>query len=442
MLFSNKYLFKLIIPLVFEQLLAVAIGMVDTVMVSGVGEAAVSGISISDAINFLFITIFSALATGGAVICAQYIGKNDEKSASDSAKQVLYVSLIISVVFALICAFFRVPILRLIYGDIEADVMSNASVYFLMTAISFPALALYSAAAAIFRAMGNSKISLYASVIMNIVNFGVCAVTILGFKWGAAGAGLAALAARCFGAVFLLILIVNPTLKIHVERIFKPELNWDNIKRFLKVGIPSGIENSMFQIGKLLTQGIITTFGTAAIAANAVAGSIANILYICGTAISLAMITVVGACIGAGDEKQAKYYTFKLIGIAFAASVMMGVSVYIFAPSIVTLFNLSGTASVLAVRLIRLSAVAAALMHELAFSLPNALRATGDVKHTMIVSVASMWIMRVVMSYVLAYYFKLGVMGVWIAMFSDWLIRSIFFAIRFLSGKWKNRALV
>jgi len=441
-MFSRSQLTRLIFPLILEQFFAVTIGMADTVMVAGCGEAAVSGISVVDSINFLFITVFSALATGGAVVCSQYLGKKEPHNASDAARQLLFICFYIGIAVALLIAFLRGPILKLVYGHLDDDVMENAMRYFFITGFSLPFLAIYNAGAAIFRTMGNSKISLFASVIMNIINVGGNAVLILGFNLSVTGAAIATLASRVVGALMLLILVSNPSLLIHIPR--KPDLHLSRsmVRAILKVAIPSGVENGMFQVGKLLTQSIVTSFGTPAISANAVAGTIANLLYVCGGGVGLGLITVVGQCVGAREYDQAKHYTKKLLSVAISMSMTAGAIVFILSPIILRYFDISESASSQALWMLRTAAVAAGLLHDVSFVLPNGLRAAGDVKFTMYVSAVSMWVMRVLCSYVFAVLCHLGALGVWLAMYSDWLLRSVLFVIRFISGKWRNRNVV
>ena len=305
-MFSRRDLWRLILPLVIEQLLAVTIGMADTVMVASVGEAAVSGISLVDSVNILLINIFSALATGGAIIAAQYIGREDRENACAAAKQLLLASTAVSLVIMAGCMFFQRPLLTLIFGQIEPLVMDNANTYFFLSALSYPFLAVYNSGAALFRSMNNSKISMVTSVGMNLINIAGNALTIYGFHMGVTGAGLSSLISRAAGAAAMLVLLQNPHNLIHIEHIWKPELRPRMIRNILQIGIPNGLENGMFQIGKILVQSLIASFGTAAIAANAVASSVASLAQIPGGAIGLGMITVVGQCVGARDYRQAR----------------------------------------------------------------------------------------------------------------------------------------
>ena len=439
-MFSRKALTRLIIPLVIEQLLAVTIGMADTVMVASVGEAAVSGISLVDSINILLINIFSALATGGAIVSSQYIGRGDNRSACDSAKQLLYAVTILSSVIMALCLVGQFWILEAIFGQAEADVMANAHTYFWLSALSYPFLGIYNSGAALFRAMGNSKISMFTSILMNLINVGGNAVLIFGFHMGVAGAAIASLVSRAIGAVIMLVLLRNRNSLIHVERLFHPEFNLGMIKNILRIGVPNGLENGMFQIGKILVQGLIAALGTAAIAANAVAGNVAMIAQIPGSAIGLAMITVVGQCIGAQEYDQAKKYMLKLTGVAYLAMGALNLIVLCFMGPVIGIFQLQPETVGLATEVLFWQSICCLVLWPAAFVLPNGLRAANDVKFTMLVSIFSMWIFRIGFSYLLTPMF--GVLGTWIAMWIDWVVRIILFAWRLFSNRWRNRQII
>lgn len=441
-MFSRKNLIKLIIPLIIEQILVVTIGMSDTIMVSSVGEAAVSGVSMVDSINLLIINIFTALATGGAIVSSQYLGREDLKNASAAAKQLIKVVAIFSFLIMIVFVIGNRTLLVSLFGEADSDVMQNAVIYFSMSALSYPAIAIYNAGAALFRAMGNSKISMITSLFMNIINISGNAITIYGFKWGVFGAATASLIARTVSAVIVIYLLRNTNNKIHVKKLFNFEFNSIMIKNILSIGIPNGIENGMFQIGKILVQGLIVSFGTTAIAANAVANSICSMEIIPSTAIGLAMITVVGQCVGAGDYKQAKKYTISLTGVSWILFILTSVLMIIFINPLLSVFNLSKDTFRMSFELFICHALMGILFWPLAFSLPNSLRAANDVKFTMIVSVLSMWIVRILLSYYISRTMNLGVLGVWIAMTLDWVVRGIFFTIRFMRGKWKNKVAI
>lgn len=441
-MFTRKALCLLIIPLVIEQILAVTIGMADTVMVARVGEAAVSGISLVDTINVLLINIFSALATGGAVVSSQYLGRQDSKKACVAAKQLLWAIFILSSIIMVAALLFRNALLDLIFGHIEADAMSHARTYFWLSAISYPFLAIYNSGAALFRTMGNSKVSMLTSLLMNIINISGNAILIFGFNMGVAGAGTASLLSRATGAVIMVILLRNGMNPIHVRDPWKPQFNFAMIKNILKIGVPNGMENGMFQIGKILVQGLIASFGTAAIAANAVANNLANIQILPGAAIGLAMITVVGRCVGAHDYKQAKIYAIKLMKITYLSMFALDLFLLAIAMPLIHFYRLSPEATSTAWELIVCHTVCAILIWPSAFTLPNALRAAGDVKFTMFTSIFSMWAFRIGLSYVLGAWCQMGVLGVWIAMIIDWIFRAIFFVQRFLREKWKHRQVI
>ena len=437
-MFSNKALRNLIIPLVIEQMLAVTIGVADTVMVSSCGEAAVSGISLVDSINFLLIMIFSSLATGGAVICSQYIGRGDKNNANLAAKQLFYSILSLSLIVALVAITLRTTALRLIFGSIEADVMANAKIYFLLSALSYPFLGVYNAGAALFRAMSDSKTSMYISIMMNLINVSGNALTIYGLKMGVTGAASATLFSRVVGAVLITVLLLNKHRVLHYDNLKKPEFKWSIIKSILQIGVPNGLENGIFQIGKILVSSIVAGFGTVAITANAIAGNLASIQIIPGSAIGMAMITVVGQCVGAKDYDAVKKYTKKLITLAFIVTWIMTAFMLVFSDTILSFYSLSAETTALTKDVFLVHGICAVIFWPFAFTLPNALRAANDVRFTMLVSLISMWTFRIAFSYVLAIYFDMGVVGIWIAMCIDWVCRAICFILRFARGKWKT----
>ena len=450
-LFSHKALVALILPLVAEQFLAITIGACDTLMVASIGEAGVSGVSLIDQFSQLMIQLFAAFATGGAVVTSQYLGKNETSNACKAAKQLLTLSL--SAAAVLVCLFvpLRLPVLRLLYGKIEPTVMQNAVTYFFWIVISFPFLAIYNSCAAVFRAMGNSKLSLKVSILMNLTNIGGNAVFIYGLKIGVAGAGIATLLSRAAAAVVMLVLLTDRKKNsVYIDRLFTPEWNGVMTKRILRIGIPSGIEGSVFQFGKLIVQTFMASFGTVAIAANAICNNVGSFANVPGNALGLASVTVVGRCIGAGERKQAVHYARVILREAVISMGALSAVIFVFSPQIVSLFNLSPEATRLASGVIRTCMVANALVWPLSFTLPNSLRAAGDAKFTMIVSNISMWLFRVLFCYLIASWIlrhypentSLALYGVWFAMYIDWIFRATCFVLRFRGGRWLEKKVI
>ena len=428
-MFTSKDLKKLIIPLIFEQLLAVSVGFVDTFMVSIAGEAAVSGVALVDNISNLLIQILSALATGGAVVCSQYLGSRNINMSKKSAGQLIFIMSTLSSLLMVISLIGNHGIINFIFGKIEKDVFESASIYFYITAISYPFLGVYNAGAALFRSIGNSKISMNTSLIMNIINICGNALFIFVFNMGVAGVALATLISRIISAI-----------RIKSGRDFLPCPSI--IRKILSIGLPSGLENGMFQIGKLSVSSLVSTFGTAAIAANSVANSVTMFANIPGNAIGMAMITVIGQCIGAKKPDEAKRYGKKLMFIAYAGILATNIIMTIVAVPVVGLFHLSPEATKTGLSLIHCFSLVAIFIWPLSFTMPNALRAAGDAKYTMMVSIFSMWAFRVGSSYLLGGTLGLGVLGVWFGMFIDWGFRSLAFLIRFLRGKWTQKAVI
>lgn len=440
-MFSRRDLISLAVPLMLEQLLAVTVGMADTVMVTVAGEAAVSGISLVDSINFLLIQLFAAMATGGAVVCSQYMGRGDNENASASAKQLLYCTVFFSLLVAVAAIVFNAPLLRLIFGSIEPDVMENASTYFWLSALSYPVLAIYNAGAAFFRSMGKTRITLYIAVIVNVLNVGGNALLIYGFGMGVAGAGTASLLSRAAAAVIILLLLCKGEYPIHLRGLFRYKPDFPMLKRILAIGIPTGAENSLFQLGKLLLSGLIATFGTASIAANAITGSLGNFSNVPGSGIGLALVTVAGQCMGAGRPKEAQRYTWKLVGMTYLFMGAMDVILFTCAEPLCGLFDLSPEATSLAAVTLQGFALAT-VVWPLSFTIPNALRAAGDARFTMVVSLISMFLCRVALAFLLAAVTDWGLQCVWIAMYADWAFRGAVFTVRFLRGKWKLKKVI
>lgn len=437
-MFSKEQLQKLIFPLIVEQVLAITVGMVDTMMISYAGESAISGVSLVDMINVLLINIFAAVATGGAVVVSQYLGHGNRKNACRAAEQLITVSVVISTGLMLVSLLFRGQILRLLFGAVEADVMENAMIYFLISAFSFPFLGVFNAGAATYRSMGNSRISMQVSAGMNVFNAIGNAILIFGFQMGTAGAALSTLAARVLGAVVMMVLIMNQKNDVYV--IFRNLFSWerDMVQRILHIAIPNGVENGLFQLGRVLVVSIISQFGTAQIAANAVANNLDSMGCIAGQAMNLAMITVVGQCMGAGEKDQAVWYTKKLWKFTYRITAIVNSIILLSLPFILNIYSLSPEARRFAFILVWIHDGCAILLWPTSFTMPNALRASGDVKFAMIVSVASMFIFRIGFSVILGIHLGLGAIGVWIAMVFDWLCRVSFYTWRFLSRKWLN----
>lgn len=436
-MFTRRDLIRLIIPLVIEQILAVTIGIADSAMVSSVGEAAVSGISLVDTINILLINIFSALASGGAVIAAQYLGRRDTENANIAAGQLMMITTVMSVGIMIICLIGSSGALRLIFGNIEVDVMENAKTYFWISAVSYPFLAIYNGGAALFRSMRNSKISMITSVIMNLINVAGNALLIYVFRLGVLGAGIGTLISRIAGAAAMVVMLRNEKNPIYLQSLKLLIPRSAMIRNILRIGVPNGMENGMFQIGKILVSSLIASFGTAAIAANAVANNLVCIEIIPGSAMGLAMITVIGQCIGAKEFEQAKKYTFQLMGVTYATMAVISFGIALLANPLIGIYSLSEEAKEIARELLLLHSICGVLFWPQSFTLPNALRAANDAKFTMIISIISMWTFRIGLSYLLGRYFAMGVLGVWVAMIVDWVFRGTIFIIRFLRGKWR-----
>lgn len=441
-LFSNRELANLIGPLVIEQLLAVFVGMADSIMVANVGEAAVSGVSLVDNIMILIINIFAALATGGAVVAGQYIGRKDEKSACKAATQLVWFVSLSAVAIMILVYLGKDIILNQVFGYITAEVKGHADIYLLIVTASIPFIALYNGGAAIFRAMGNSQVSMRVSLLMNAINVTGNAILVFGLRIGTAGVAIPTLISRMVAAIVITVLLCNQTRILHIERTLKIRFDGRMIRKILAIGVPNGLENSMFQLGKILVLSLVSTFGTYAIAANAVSNAIALFQILPGMAISLAITTVISQCVGANDYEQVHYYLKKLLAIIYVAMVGTVALIFLALPLILKAYNLSDQTAVAATNIIHFHGISAMIIWPLSFALPAAYRAAGDAKACMYTSIVSMWIFRIGFSYLVGKYMGLGVFGVWVAMVIDWVVRAICFIIRYFNGKWKHGAIV
>ncbi|MDD2958643.1 MAG: MATE family efflux transporter [Lachnospiraceae bacterium] len=437
LIFDNKTLAMLIFPLLIEQLLAVFVGMADTIMIASVGEAAVSGVSLVDGVMNLFITLFAALATGGAVIAGQYLGYRDRKNADKAASQLIQFMLVSSLVITVLLYLGKSFILHQVFGAIDGDVEGHANTYLMIVSASIPFIAIYNGGAAIFRTMGNSKISMLVSIVMNAVNVAGNAFLIYGCHFGTAGVAIPTLVSRITAAVLILVLLMHSKGLIRLEKIRKLQFDWGMIHKILRIGIPNGLENSMFQLGKILVLSLVASFGTSAIAANAVSNTVAMFQILPGMSINLAVTTVIARCIGAGDHRQAEYYTKKLMILIYLAMLVVNGGIYFALPEILKIYNLTAQTADTAHQILLFHSVFAVTIWPVSFSLPCTLRAAGDVKVPMYISIASMWIFRIVFSYVLGQYLGMGVFGIWVAMIIDWCFRSICMIVRYKKGKWK-----
>ena len=437
-LFSKKDLRKLIIPLILEQTLAITVGMADTMMISSAGEAAVSGVSLVDMFNNLIISVLAALATGGAVVTSQCIGAGRREEACRSARQLVFTEAAITIGISVLVILFHRQILGLFFGQIEADVMQNAIIYLIISVFSFPLLAVYDSCAALYRSMGNAQITLKISLLMNVINVVGNAIGVYVLKLGVAGVAIPSLVSRGVAGVVLFTLLHNPDNLVFLTR-EKFKVDATIVKRILFIGIPSGIENGIFQLGRVLVVSIIAAFGTSQIAANGVANSLDSMGCIVGQAMSLAMITVIGRCVGAGEEGQVRYYTKKLLGETYFYTAVINSIILLLLPWILQIYGLGEETTRLSYILVMIHDGMAIFLWPASFVLPNMLRACNDVKYTMVVSIFSMITFRIGFSYVFGVHMGWMAVGVWAAMVIDWVFRVLCFVGRYLAGTWRKK---
>lgn len=442
MMFTRRQIITLLIPLMLEQTLSGLMGIADTMMVTAVGESAISAVALVDSVNTLMLNLLSALAAGGVIVCSQYLGREQADQAGNAARQVLIVSLGLGLGTMALCLVLRHPLLALIFGAVEQSVMDQALDYFFITALSYPFLAAQQTAAAVFRAGRHSAPPMVVAAVANGVNIAGNAVLIFVFHQGVVGAALATLASRIVSAVVLMALLRSPGLAVSIRDYRRIRPDRAVIGTVLRVGVPTGVENAMFQLGKLMVQSTVATFSTAAIAAHAMTQTLDMVQSMPSMAIGIGLLTVVGQCMGAGRVEEAKIYTKRFCLLSEGLLALMSLMVVGATPLITRLSRMTPESSELTFRLLLLISAGKLVLWVAAFTLPQGMRAAGDVRFAAWVSAASMWIFRVGLCIVLCRGFGVGLYGVWIAWLCDWLCRGTVYVLRFHSGRWTARQVL
>jgi putative MATE family efflux protein len=441
-MFSNNDLKRLIVPLVIEQVLMSLMGAIDTVMVSNVSPSAISAVSLVDSINLLIVNLLAALAAGGTVVCAQYLGKGDMKQVKNSSNQLLLSVLAFSIVITIIFYLSHRQLLSLIFGSVEADVMANSIKYFTITMLSYPFVALNSASSALFRAIGNSRLPMTIALASNGLNIIGNAILIFGLGMGVAGAAIPTLVSRIVAALIILYFQHKPNQPITLDNIISIRPDVPVIRTILRIGIPSGLENSSFHFGKLLVQSAVSTLGTVAISVQALTNNLEFLSSMASIGIGLALVTVVGQCMGAGKPEEARIYSVKLIKMSTMALFISLVLVLLLTRPVTMIAGMDPMRADMTFDLVLKISIFKFLFWPFSFTPAYGMRAAGDVKYTTLVSVISMWLLRVSLTYILILYAGMGLMGAWIPMFADWFTRSLFYFIRFRSGKWLEKKVI
>ena len=440
--FTNRQLVSLILPMLAEQLLGITVGLADSLMVATVGDASISAVSLVDSVSALMIYIFSAMATGGAVVAGQYLGRREREEACRSAQQLMVLLGVVSLAVTALLYLFRDLIVTRLFGHIDADVMEATNIYYSYVMASIPGIALYNGGAALFRTMGHSDVSLKVSLLMNSINVIGNAVLIFGFGMDVAGVAIPTLVSRTVAAVVILSLLFNRDLMLHLSDIRGFHLNMRLMKNIFYIGVPSGVENGMFQLGRLVLFSLISTFGTASMVANAIGNTISNFNCFAGQAINLGLAAVVSQCVGAGEFDQARAYLRKIVKWTYGIMAAVNLTIIALLPLIMRVYNVSPEAEKLAVTVTLIHGISSIFIWIPAFMVPGFLRAAGDAKFTMLASMLTMWVVRVLLAYVLGKYMGYGVIGVWFAhAIVDWSVRGAIFFLRYRSGKWETMGI-
>ena len=441
-IYSNRALLALFIPLLIEYALEFFVGLADSIMVASLGEAAISGVSLVDFLVQLLIFSFSALATGGAVVAGQYLGDNQVDKAQDSATQLVWFSTILSTVLMILVIILRQFLIGILFGQIEADVWHNAEVYLYIVALSIPFLAIYNAGAAIFRTTNNADLPMKILLVCDVLNVVGNAVCIYYLGWDVQGVAIPTVISRALSAVLIMYFAVSDDYKLHIKKTLKHKFDFYILRKVLKVGIPYGVENGLFQLGRVLVLSIVSTFGTMAIAANSVGYAIGIFSVLPGFAINLGLTAVISRCVGANDYEQVRYYNKKCLIIVVVSHIIINAIIFVGLPFILDLYSLSAQTATMTTEMVIWHGIFAIIIWPLAFTLPSTFRGAGDSKSVMYISLAVMFICRIGLSYVIAEWMGIGVFGTWIAMFIDWYVRAGIYIYRYFSNKWTEYRVV
>ena len=428
----------MIVPLFFEQLLVMLVGIADTFVVSYVGEAAVSGVSLVNMFNTIFIYLFTALASGGSVVISQYLGSKDSKNSVKASSQLLMFSTGFSLIMAVVILAFDKTLLGLMFGRVEPAVMASCLTYLRISAYSYPALAIYNAGAAMYRSMGKTNTTMYVALIANGINVVGNVIGVFVLHAGVAGVAYPSLIARVFSAGAITWLCFNKKQAVHYRT--KEIFSWDGsmLSKIMKIAVPNGIESGIFQLVKVALSSIVALFGTYQIAANGIAQSIWSLAALIGVTMGPVYITVIGQTMGSGDYEAARHYFHKLNKLTLILSIIWNVFIFALTPVMMHFYALSQETVNLVIVLVLIHNVFNTVVFPFSGPLSNGLRATGDVRFTMIVSIASTVLGRLIFSIIFGIYFNLGVIGIALAMCLDWTIRAVIFFYRYKSSRWQE----
>ena len=441
-LFSNGQLRKMIVPLLIEQLLQMVVGLADTMMVSYAGEAVVAGVGLDTMVYTIFIYLFTAVSAGGAVVVSQYIGSSGRKNADLAASQIFHIAGVLSMVCMALMLLFGSALLEAMYPSTEAATMAACKTYMWIVALSFPANAVYNAGAAVYRSMGQTRATMWVSLSANLVNVAGNAVGIFVLKAGAAGVAWPTAISWYVAAVIMTALCFRQKNQVSVRMKDMLRLNVSMAKRILSVAIPNSIENTLFQAAKVVLGMLVATFGTVQIAANTTGQTFWSLAACMSISMGTVFITVIGQCVGAGDGEAAEWYIRKLTRLSLILAMVWNAAVMALTPLLLPLYDLSGETKRLILIIVAIHNLFSALVQPFSGPLSSGLRAAGDVKFTMWASIFATVVCRTLLSFLLAQWLGMGVVGIALAMVLDWCIKAALDIGRFRSGKWKDKKVI
>ncbi|MDD3225051.1 MAG: MATE family efflux transporter [Clostridium sp.] len=450
MVFYRKDVINLTVPIIMEQFFVALMGMINTMMAGHIGKEAVSAIGMIDSINNIFIAFFSALAVGGTVVVAQYLGRKNVKMANETTKQALYSSLVISFAITILMAVFRIPLIHLLFGNADKKVILYGYNYFGITLLTYPLITIDLVSNGILRGAGDTKTPMKISIFMNVLNVFFSYIFINGLSFngtvylramGVTGAAIGIATARTIGAVVILFVILRGSRVIQLKKVTKYKIDRGILKSIFGIGVPASIESFLFNGGKLIMQVFVVDMGTIAMASNTIINSIANLLNIPGNSLAIAATALVGRYMGRDDDEKASKCLSYITTLSVVLLSIVGVFSILFSRGLSSLYTNNTSIINLSSNVLKVNALCMTYW-SLSFVLPAGLKGAGDAKYTMVTTIIGMWAFRITFGYMLGIVLKFGLVGIFFGMYTDWFVRGILYVIRFRSGKWKNHVVI
>ncbi|MFD1465191.1 MATE family efflux transporter [Lapidilactobacillus mulanensis] len=440
--FDYRFVLSLLGPVIFDQFFLVAFNFINTAMISSSGEAAISAVNMVGSINVFLIQIFVAVGLGGTVLIAQYFGRKEYQMLGKVVNGTVFGAILVATSLALLFLLGHNLILNLLFGDAEKAVMDNARLYMVGVLISYPFEATVEGVNGSLRGIGRTKNSLQLSLVMNLLNLLFNFVFIIYFKMGVLGLVVSLNLSRWLASAFAGVTLFRHRDLFSLKWSSMKQPDFRMIKRVVTVCIPFAAESFFFNGGKIIMQMMIVSLGTQVIATNAIASSWVQLSEIVPTALGTALVPIVGQCIGRKNIKDARKITKSFVSLGILAYVIGEIILFLSFNKGIALFHPSDVIKPRIFELYLIFAVGHLLVWCISFTLPSALRAAGDAKFTTMVSLITMWGIRVGIGYLVGIVFGYGLPGIYFVWVCEWAVRGTIFLLRFRGKRWYVHRLI